>query len=163
MQLITAKQVIDLCFTNKSTDTALIKDSFIEIAQEKHIRAVLGDDMYEEIVEQKNDDSLTEANKLLLETYLQPALAFYTKLEVIMDMNINTTSQGLMINETEFSRAANSGERADLKSTAQSHADTLRNKMLKFLEDNIDDYDSYEIQGITTDTTFIGGIIMDND
>ena len=45
-KIITASEVISKAFTNSNTDTALIKDSFIDIAQYNHLRPVIGEDLY---------------------------------------------------------------------------------------------------------------------
>ena len=52
--LITASEVISKAFTNSNTDTALIKDSFVEIAQYNHLRPVIGEDLYNKIISEKN-------------------------------------------------------------------------------------------------------------
>ena len=62
--LITASEVISKAFTNSNTDTALIKDSFIDIAMYNHLRPVIGEDLYNLIVSEKNANvvwSLTAA------------------------------------------------------------------------------------------------------
>ena len=51
--LITASEVISKAFTNSNTDTSLIKDSFIEIAQYNHLRPVIGEDLYNKIISEK--------------------------------------------------------------------------------------------------------------
>lgn len=52
--LITASEVISKAFTNSNTDTALIKDSFIEIAQYNHLRPVIGEDLYNKLMSEKS-------------------------------------------------------------------------------------------------------------
>lgn len=52
-KLITASEVISKAFTNANTDTALIKDSFIEIAQRNHLKPVIGDELYNRIINEK--------------------------------------------------------------------------------------------------------------
>ncbi len=47
MALITATQVIDTAFTNKNTDTYLIKPAFIKIAELNHVQPNIGEDLYE--------------------------------------------------------------------------------------------------------------------
>lgn len=48
--LITASEVISKAFTNSNTDTALIKESFIEIAQYNHLKPVIGEDLYNKLM-----------------------------------------------------------------------------------------------------------------
>tara|TARA_R100001015_G_C4559117_1_gene119325 strand:+ start:119 stop:838 length:720 start_codon:yes stop_codon:yes gene_type:complete len=54
MALITATQVIDTAFTNKNTDTYLVKPAFIEIAELNFIKPALGEDLYNLITEEKD-------------------------------------------------------------------------------------------------------------
>lgn len=173
-QLITAQEVIDIAFTNTNTDVSLVKDYFIEIAQEEHIRSAIAwgeldasESLYAEIVDQNNTMTLTADNQELLEDYIKPCLAFYVKYEMINDMQMNTTSQGIMINNTEHSNAASSRDRAALKEQSFSHATTLRDKMLRWIEDvaNFAKFPKYSSSnsvsnfvskkgGIVTSTTF---------
>ena len=169
-QLISPQEVIDRSFTNKQTDVDLINDSFIEIAQEEHIKSVLAgdvddvDSLYFDIVTQNNECTLTAENALLLENYIKPALAFYVKYEILVDMMVNTSSQGLQVINTEFSRSASASERSDLARKAKSHGDTLRDKMVRYLQDNArsTQYTKY-LAGAnkSNQTVFIGGMILD--
>lgn len=168
-QFITAQEVIDIAFTNVNTDIELIKDFMIEVAQEEHIRPVLGntsllsDSLYEELVTQNNACTLTTDNETLINDYIKPSLAFYIKFEVLTDMAINTTSKGLMVNNSETSRAADGQERADLANKAKSHGDTLRDKMVRWLDDDaqLTKYPKYENSTIDR-TNILGGIIFDD-
>jgi hypothetical protein len=166
--LISAQKVIDIAFTNTSTDPALIKDEFINIAQEEHIRPALGytgkiaDSLYEQIVTQNATGTLTSYNQTLLDDFIRPALAFYVKLEALQDMNVNTTSKGLMVAMSDTSRAANTNELAALANKVKSHADTLRDKMVRYLndEDNIDNYPLYR-DAVKRTVSQTGGLILD--
>ncbi len=161
-QLITATEIIDLAFTNNTVDENIVKDSFIEIAQEEHIRPVLGDDLYDEIVTQNDAATLTAANQTLLDDYIVPALAFYSKYELMDDMSINTTDKGLQILESDFSRAANSDERGDMKNKAKKHGDTYADKMTRFLNDApASDYPLYSRGDNQREGTRVkGGVIL---
>lgn len=162
-QLISAREVIDTCFTNKNTLPALIKDSFIEVAQLQHIRPVLGDDFYDEIVAQNESNSLTTANKKLVDDFLKDTLAFYVKFEALEDISFNTTSKGVRSIDDEFTSPATDAQRANLALKIRSHADALRDKMIRFIEDddNIDDYPTYKkTENITKTVSTFGGIVL---
>jgi len=47
MALITATQVINTAFTNKNTDTYLIKPAFIQISELNHVQPNIGEKLYE--------------------------------------------------------------------------------------------------------------------
>lgn len=171
-QLITPQEVIDRSFTNGNTDIALVKDSFIEIAQEEHIRPILAgdlddaDSLYFDIVDQNNECTLTEENATLLNDYIKPCLAFYVKYEMLADMHMNTTSQGIMVNNSQFATGATNEQRADLARRTLSHAQTLRDKMVRYLEDDlrVNMYAKYEAGRNKSNTTlFTGGLILDGN
>ncbi len=163
-QLISQAQVISNAFTNKNTSELLIKDNVIEIAQEQHIRPVLTDDLYDDIVAKNNLGPLTDKDKILLEQFIIPALAFYVKFEVLPEINFNTGSKGTRVLGDEVSRSATNQERADLLANIKRHADTLREKITRFIqdEDNIDDFLPLYIRGrnVANTSEHIGGVII---
>ena len=168
-QLITADEVISICFTNKNTDAFLVGDHFIEIAQEEYIRPALAfgelratESLYQTIVDQNNAGTLTTANAALL-VYIKPCLAFYVKAELINDMVMQTSSQGIQTPTPEGSSSATDTQRSDIKTQAIKHAETYRDKMIRFIEDvdNIDDYPLYNTGNNASSTVSVkGGIIM---
>ncbi len=161
-QLITATEIITLAFTNENVDPFAIKDTFIEISQEEHILPILDEDLYNEIVEQNDAATLTAENTTLLDDYIKPALAFYTKYEILDDLSVETTDKGLQVAESDFSRAANGQERGDMKNKAKKHADTFADKMTRFLNDS-DDYPLYSAGNSQRNIGgSFGGIIMRN-
>ena len=160
-QLISADEVISGSFTNKNTLPVLIKDNFIEVAQLQHILPVLKVELYDELVTQNNDNSLTSDNDTLLNTYLKPALAFYVKFEAMEDLSFNTTSKGVRSIDDEFTSPATDTQRANLALKVRSHADTLRDKMITFLEKEILLYPLYKLaESITKKVSTFGGIIL---
>lgn len=161
--LITAQQVIDNAFTNKNTDIFLIKDNFIEVAQEEHVRHLLGDDLYDLIRTENDADSLSTANQTLVDTYIIPMLAFYVKFEVIPDISVNSTSKGLVVLTDQTSEPASNQQRSEIQRKAISHAETLRDKLTRFIEDddNIGDYPLYQKgANITSKVQKRGGIVI---
>jgi len=169
-QLIDPSEVIDIAFTNKNTDENLIGDTFIEIAQEEHIRPVLAlgeidatTSLYQEIVDQNNTLTLTAANATLLNDHIKPCLAIFVKFELLNDMQMNTTSAGVQVNFTEFSNAASNEQRAELSRKVFSHGITLRDKMVRFIEDaaNFANYPLYSTgNNIGNVISKTGGIIL---
>lgn len=165
-QLISPDKIRSIAFTNNKISDRFFKDQFIEIAQEQHIRPVLTDDLYDDIVAKNDADTLAGKDKILLEDFVQPALAFYVKWEVLPEMNMQTANKGTRQLGDEVSSASSSKDRADLYAKVKSHADTLRDKITRFIqdEDNIDDFPLYKRGANVTNTTnFLGGIVVIQD
>jgi len=127
-QLITATQVRDNAFLNDNIDLALIKDSYIEISQEEHIRPILTQDLYDEIVSEKDASTLTTVNATLLNDFIIPSLAFYVALDIIPHLAIRTTNKGLMINTAETSDPASREERLDIMKRFREQGKTMLEK-----------------------------------
>lgn len=166
-QLISPDKIRSIAFTNKNVSDRFLKDTLIEIAQEEHIRPVLTDDLYDDIVTKNDAGPLTGKNKTLLEDFIQPALAFYVKFEVLPEMNMQTANKGTRQLGDERSSASSSKDRADLYAKVKSHADTLRNKITRFIEDedNIDDFTPLykRLDNVNNTTSFTGGIVVIDD
>ena len=125
---VTASEVVANAFTNQATDTALISDSILDIAELAHIKPELGLDFYEELKTQNHNGTLTTPNQTLVTHFLKPALYWYVRFEVMNEIQYNTTSAGLVVNVSEFSSPANVEQFNQMKS------DTFR-KAKVFLED----------------------------
>ena len=123
-KFVTPSEVISTAFTNQATDTALISDAILEIAELAHIKPELGLDMYEELKTQNHNGILTTANSDLLTHYLKPALCWFARFEVMNEIQYNTTSAGLVVNVSDFSTPANVEQFNQMKS------DTFRNKTI---------------------------------
>lgn len=154
-KLITASEVIDKGLIHDNIDTALIKEEFIEVSQEEHIRPILTQSLYDLIVTQNNNDTLTAANTTLLNDYIKPCLAFAVVLDLIPHLAIRTTNKGLMINSSETSESASREERLDIMTRYREMYTTMKEKMIRFIEDtdNVADYPTYddgESEKITT-------------
>lgn len=151
MNLITVQQIIDEVVVRKNVDPVLI-ESDILLAQERYIKDALGYKLYDEIVAQfeggqdsdSDTDPLSSVNQTLLETYIRPALARYVIYEAIPTMHLDIGSQGIMKNFTDYSHQHSKGDVSYLRDVMLNKADFFRDRMIKFIEDNIADYPLYK-------------------
>jgi hypothetical protein len=148
-KFVTASEVISTAFTNQATDTALISDAILEIAELAHIKPELGLDMYEELKTQNNNGTLTTANSDLLTHYLKPALCWFARFEVMNEIQYNTTSAGLVINTSDFSNPASVEQFNQMKSDTFRKAQVLLDDMIAYIthQDQVNDYPLYGKDG----------------
>lgn len=148
-KFVTASEVISTAFTNQATDTALISDAILEIAELAHIKPELGLDMYEELKTQNHNGTLTTANSDLLTHYLKPALCWFARFEVMNEIQYNTTSAGLVINTSDFSNPASVEQFNQMKSDTFRKAQVLLDDMIAYIthEDQVNDYPLYGKDG----------------
>ncbi len=160
MALITAQQVINLSFTHADTDTYLIKDNHIFLAEVDFIQSKLGEDLYNLIVA----GSLTGKNAILYNSYILPALAYYVKWLVLPDMFANTTTSGIMTNTNEFSNSVSSSGRAELAQNTLNKAVSFIDLGVKYIEhpDNYQYFNAYRTSDQTKIYTSVkGGIVFE--
>ena len=148
-KFVTASEVISTAFTNQATDTALISDAILEIAELAHIKPELGLDMYEELKTQNHNSTLTTANSDLLTHYLKPALCWFVRFEVMNEIQYNTTSAGLVVNVSDFSTPANVEQFNQMKSDTFRKAQVLLDDMIAYIthQDQVNNYPLYGKDG----------------
>ena len=160
-KLVTALEVIETAFIHTNIDPSLVKDSYIEVSQEEHIRPILTQDLYDLIVSEKTSGTFTGLNETLLNTYIKPALSFYVALDLVDHLAIRMNNKGLMINSSETSSPASREERIDIKTRLREQGKTMIDKMNRYLADNSSSFTTYKNGSSVTITTKLkGGIIL---
>tara|TARA_R110002012_G_scaffold285818_1_gene477066 strand:- start:1087 stop:1668 length:582 start_codon:yes stop_codon:yes gene_type:complete len=144
--LATAGEVISNSFTNANTDTALISNNTIVQAELAHIKSVLGEKFYEELKTQHNNGTLTVANQALMDDFLVPCLSWFVRFEVVIEMQMNSTSAGIVTNIDDFGNPVNSNELNEYKQSTYRKAEIFLKDMLDFLDsdDENGNYPTYE-------------------
>tara|TARA_R100001460_G_scaffold37640_1_gene72025 strand:+ start:3715 stop:4242 length:528 start_codon:yes stop_codon:yes gene_type:complete len=146
---VTASEVIQTSFTNQATDTALISDTILDIAELAHIKPELGLDFYEELKTQNHNGTLTTANNNLVTHFLKPALCWFVRFEVMNEIQYNTTSAGLVVNVSDFSTPANVEQFNQMKNDTFRKAQVLLDDMIAYIthEDQQNQYPLYGTDG----------------
>ena len=78
---------------NENVDDKLLK-SAIKEAQEIYVRDIIGSGVYNELLDQAYNGTLTVNNQLLLDSYIAPCLKYYTLTESLLPMTFK------MLNKT---------------------------------------------------------------
>ena len=75
-----------------------------------HIKHILGKEFYGELKKQHNDGTLTTDNTTFLNNYLLDTLAWFVRFEVINEIQMNSSSAGVVTNIDEFSSVVSPDE-----------------------------------------------------
>ena len=144
--LATAGEVIAQSFTNANTDPYLISNDTIVMAELAHIKPLLGVKFYGELKEENNNGTLTVENQALMTYYLVPALAWMSRFEVILEIQNNSSSAGIVTNIDEFADAVNSNELNVYRQSTYRKGKLFLTDMMDFLtgSDQAGDYPTYE-------------------
>lgn len=133
-------------------------------AQEEYIMGFLGEDLFNELLEQTEADTLTEANIELIDDYIKPALAWFVLHKALPFIHSDIANVGIQSSNTEFSNSSASKERADLMAMCLNNGNTLLGTTERFLKNNEGTYPLYDnATDIDTTTEIIGGIILDEE
>lgn len=116
-------------------------DNPIKRSQEM-LEMVIGASLVAELVSQ-NPNSLSAANTTLM-TYVKPFLAWQAYQFWLPKANFKTHASGLRVHEEDNSRAASDAEMANLIRDAKMWAQTKKEKLVSFLEDNCSTYPLYD-------------------
>ena len=147
---VTASEVIANAFTNQATDTSLISDSILDIAELAHIKPELGLDFYEQLKTQNHTGgTLSAVNQTLVTDFLKPALYWFVRFEVMNEIQYNTTSAGLVVNVSEFSSPANVEQFNQMKSDTYRKAKVFLDDMIAYIthEDQVNKFPLYGTDG----------------
>jgi hypothetical protein len=131
--LMTGAEVIAKTFTNANTDPYLVSDSTIILSELAHIVPILGEKFYGELKLQHNNGTLTVNNQELMDDYLEEALAWFVRFEVINDVQSNTTSSGIVHNLDEFARTIDDSDFNAFKQDTYRKAEIFAKDMEDFL------------------------------
>jgi len=144
--LITASEVISKSFTNANTDPYLISDNNLIITELAHIKDKLGIKFYGELKEQHNNGTLTANNTTFLTDYLNDCLAWFTRFEIINEIQMNSTSMGVVTSMDEFSSVVNPDELNVYKQDTYRKAEIFLEDAIEYLNDSdqAGDFPTYE-------------------
>ncbi len=148
--LVTKQEVIANAYSNSSIDESIFKDLYIDIAEQTHVRPALGQDLFDEIVSQNDAGTLTALNTTLLADFIKPSLYFYVKFEVTYENGIQTASLGVRENLDDFSTEVSFAKLAAYRRETFRQATLLKDKMIRFLDENSDDYPLFKCKIGTT-------------
>jgi hypothetical protein len=130
----------------------LFKNEYIVAAQLEYLKPTLGNDFYDEVVAGTwdSDDVMT---------YIKNCMYYYAGAMSIAFLFAQLGSKGLFVNNDDYSRAVTSQELALIKKSLLEVGDAYKKELVRFLYDNQDDYDEYEIA--TTYQQRTGGFVVD--
>lgn len=157
--LITKEQIASIVVARKNYDTNVFKESLIEAIELASVKPLLGADLYLEIRTQYLANNLSPQNTTLVNSYLKNYLAYEVAYLSAPLMQVDVSSIGMVINNSENSSSISSELRADVAATYKLISESFKSKTKDFLEEN---YAAYPLYKKKSSVTIIGGIIFEN-
>lgn len=105
---------------------------FVALAQEYYISDVIGQPLKEELQEQIDTDTLTEANKALI-LKIAPALSFYTCYLACRGLGYSFTQKSIVKEHSENSEALNEKELGEFILSLKNQSEMFTELLIKYL------------------------------
>ncbi len=137
-EIITESEVKTIAIPDTNFDTSII-ERYIFSAQTRYIKSVLGDDFYEEIVDQVANTTLTPDNTEILNDWIKPTLAYFTIYLALPQIRNEITEKGIMNNSSETSDASSNSDYASLRGSMLGMAQGWVNNIITFVKEAQDD------------------------
>lgn len=110
-----------------------------QVLQLNYIEPILGEDLFDELLEQVEANTLTALNEALIEE-IKPALSWLVYSDLVIYLNVSSTASGMVKSVGESFTLADKEELASISKTAFGHWQTYERRLLRFLEKNKTDY-----------------------
>lgn len=115
----------------------------IALVQDRYMKKILCLDFYNELLEQVEAETLTEANETLIDDYIKPAMVYRSYARYLGSANVFSAPSGIRKFVEENSEAATPADLALPIKQADSDALYYERELTQFLEDNKDDYPTW--------------------
>jgi hypothetical protein len=141
---LTAAEVVSLVFTNQNTDTSLITSEIRKISEIAHIIEPLGRDFFIHLKAAFQAGTQTGDETTLMDDWIKPTLAQFTKFELILEIQNQSTSSGIVGNIPEFASLVSASDLNVYKQDTFRKGKVLKEQMVKFLDKNSSSYPEYQ-------------------
>lgn len=146
--IVSKANIITTAF-EKNFDTAMLKDSIIQVVEWERVLTLLGADFYDDVVANPNDYTT------LISTYLTPYISWSVKSYVTANNHFKNGNKGVQVANglNETASTADEGKRI-----ADDMASRWKYQTLKYLKDNASSYPLWE--GYAESDSIINKIII---
>ena len=132
IQIIDSKYVQLRCNVNENVSSKLIDRVILE-AQEMDILPLLGEILYERILDDIDEDSLAGDYKTLVETYVAPVLAYRVYQRLIYSLGFKIAEGNVYRSQSENGAAVTNTDLSMLSRNASKIADNYTDRLVNWL------------------------------
>jgi hypothetical protein len=143
---ISEQAIKDTTVLNENVDPKLIAPGIIE-AQDIHIQEILGSQLYDKI-----DSLIPSGNislpanavyKTLLDSYIKPALKYYTLAELVLPMSIKLMNKSVATRSSDNAQPLSPDDFGLVRETFMNKAQFYGTRLINYLIDNRTSYPEY--------------------
>lgn len=162
-QLIDVQYLVARSVVDSNVDTGLLNYAIIK-AQDMHIQIILGENMYQSVMNQASTSTWNNSNyQLLVQNFIQPALMEWAIYEGLPFLTFKLTNKTVVQQTSDHSTAANISNVDYLRNIYRHTATWYTQRIREQIANNPDSYPEYYTQiGIERisprRTTYFSGI-----
>lgn len=119
-------------------------NNYVGVAELIWIRPIIGDDFYDELCTQVEEDNLTEANQTLFLEALYPYLAYAVCLEALPFIWSDINEKGITLNRSENSESVTLKDMTYLESHVRRQVEARKDFFIKYLDTHLASFPLYE-------------------
>lgn len=112
----------------------------IRDAQDMGLQTIIGSSLYKSILSQIDNDTLTEANRHLLDEYVQIYLMYQTISDLVPIIGVKLTNLGAVVSNDEHLTNLSQGDRELVQNFYKNKADFYCKEMQRYLLNNREAY-----------------------
>jgi len=118
-------------------------EPFIISSQNVHIEAILGSDLFNDIITNIQGDTIAGNNKILLDDYIQPCLKEWVVYECLPFINYKLTNKSVSTQSSENSESSELNEIHYLRGSIRDLAEYMSQRVTNYLKSNEDLFPLY--------------------
>jgi len=138
-------------FINENVDDKLLRTTIIQV-QDMQIHPILGTGLYNEIKAQITANTVTNANRDLLQDYIQPVVIWWVMADGTIPLTYKFMNKSVVKKNSENSQSADLEELITVANNFKNKAEFYTKRLIKFLESNDTIYPLYLNPGNDVDT-----------
>jgi len=149
--LISINDLKDITPMEGNIDETLFTQAVLYV-QEIFVKDICGTALYNELLDQVENSTLTALNTTLINDYLQPCLRYYIMAEMVRPLAIRFTNVGVMQNNTTHSQPVTGSDLTTTEDHYRNRAESLGTRASNYLCANESSYPLYNNPGTSEDT-----------
>ena len=141
--MITAEYLRDNTSLTANIDGTILVP-YIIVAQNLHIESILGTAMFNEVITDIRNNTVTGVIKTLLDDYLQPTLAQWSFYEALPFIKYSISNIGVSSRDAENANEVDLEELQFIRGVIKDTAEYMSQRVINYLKENVALYPSYQ-------------------
>jgi len=116
---------------------------YILMAQERYILPVLGTDLYNKIISDIGNTTLSGNYLTLLQTYIQPALVQFAYATILPFLRLRLVNNSVVTMNTENGSSVSHNDLKPIINASIDHGEFLRERLIEYISNNTSSFPEY--------------------